>query len=435
MSTFTAHTSRGAARRTFLSLAALLLSALMFSLTDQSASPIDPEQFVGRAPTTVELEASVQAAFPRQSYAPGTAAKLMFFNSAAGVTVQILHAGPEGHPTRDHDLMNGIPVTKPASIGTVRAGRAFTIRVGNWPSGLYVARLHASDGRLGFAPFVLRPRRLGEHPIAVVLPTLTWQAYNLRDDNGDGKGDSWYADWSHKTANLGRPFLSRGVPFGFRAYDLPFLHWLAWHDHPVDVLSDADLIGTASGDALRRAYRLVVFPGHHEYVTGHEYDVVERYRDLGGNLMFLSANDFFRRVDIHGSQMHLVGLWRDLGRPEAALIGVQYIANDSGEHRGPWIVEHAESLPWLFAGSGLADRGTFASGGIEIDHTAAASPRDVKVLAEIPNLFRRGLTAQMTYYRGARGAQVFAAGAFTLAGSVLQPNVGRMIDNLWQRLG
>ena len=45
------------------------------------------------------------------------------------------------------------------------------------------------------------------------------------------------------------------------------------------------------------------------------------------------------------------------------------------------------------------------------------------MLAEIPNLFGPGFTAQMTYYETARGAKVFAAGAFTLAGAVLQPNV------------
>jgi hypothetical protein len=133
--------------------------------------------------------------------------------------------------------------------------------------------------------------------------------------------------------------------------------------------------------------------------------------------------------------MHLVGLWRDLGRPEAALIGVQYRANDSGEHRGSWVVRSEGAQPWLFAGSGLQDGSRFASGGIEIDETAASSPANVEVLAEIPNVLGHGLTAQMTYYRTARGAQVFAAGAFTLAGSALQPNVGRMITNLWQHLG
>jgi hypothetical protein len=431
MSTVTAHISRGAARRTLLVLAASAALLVPFS----PSRPVDPEQFEGRAPSVQELEASVQAAFPRQSYAPGDAASLVFFNSARGVTLQILHSGPEGHPTKEYDLARGQAVTKPVYVGSVRAGRAFGLRIGPWPSGVYFASLRAADGRRGFAPFVLRPRRLGEHRIAVVLPTLTWQAYNLRDDNGDGKPDSWYGDWSIKTVRLFRPFLSRGIPYNFRVYDLPFLHWLAWHDHAVDFLSDADLQQIANGDALRRAYRFVVFPGHHEYVTSHEYDVVQRYRDLGGHLAFLSANDFFRRVDVHGDSMHLVGLWRDLGRPEAALIGTQYLANDRGQHRGGWIVRDAQGAPWLFAGSGLADGGSFASGGIEIDHTAASSPRGVKVLAEIPDVFGQGYTAQMTYYETPAGAKVLAAGAFTLAGSALQPNVGAMLDNLFRELG
>jgi len=428
MSTVTAHLSRGAARRLLVLLAAAGLAGLLLSLSSPRPAPIDPEQFEGRAPTTTELEPAVQAAFPHASYAAGALAQLTFFGSAPGVTLQILHSGPEFHPTKAYDTVYGVPVTKPIWVGAVRPGRSLSVRVGRWPSGVYFARLQASDGRIGFAPFVLRPQRLGEHRIAVVLPTLTWQAYNLRD------GDSWYADWSHKTASLFRPYLSRGIPYNFRVYDLPFLHWLAWYHHGADVLSDADLQSVSSGAALRKAYRLIVFPGHHEYVTGHEYDVVQKFRDLGGNLIFLSANDFFRRADITGTRMHLIGCWRDLGRPEAALIGSQYLANDDGQHRGPWVVEHEESLPWLFDGTGLDDGASFASAGIEIDHTAATSPKNVTVLAEIPNLLGQGKTAQMTYYHTARGAHVFAAGAFTLAGSVLQPGPGRMVTNLWQQL-
>jgi hypothetical protein len=280
---------------------------------------------------------------------------------------------------------------------------------------------------------VVRPRRLGAHRVAVVLPTLTWQAYNLRDDDGDGQGDSWYADWTHHTVHLGRPFLNRGVPSNFRVYDLNFLHWLDRNGHDVDVLSDAELDTVASGRGLAR-YRLIVFPGHHEYVTTHEYDAVEQYRNLGGHLMFLSANDFFWQVVRHGNTIERTRQWRDLGRPEASLIGVQYRGNDRGEHRGPWIVRHAEAAPWLFAGTGLRDGMPLSNAGIEIDATAAASPRGLKVLAEIPNLFGRGFTAQMTYYESPQGAKVFAAGAFTLAGSAMQPNVSALLENLWKRL-
>jgi N,N-dimethylformamidase beta subunit-like, C-terminal len=419
--------------RIVLTFAAVSLAAVLLSLPAPGSGP-DPELLEGRAPTAEELQPSVEAAFPAQSYDPGATASLVFFNSAPGVTLQILHSGPEGRPTTTHDEMLGETVSAPTWVGRVRPGRSFPVRIGSWPSGLYVARLASFDGRIGFAPFVLRPRRLGEHPVAVVLPTLTWQAYNLRDDNGDGKGDSWYAVWTHLTVRLGRPFLNRGVPYNFRGYDLPFLHWLARNHRAVDFLSDADLQSARDGDALRRAYRLIVFPGHHEYVTTHEYDVVQRFRDLGGNLMFLSANNFFWRVVEKGNAITKAGQWQKLGRPEAALIGVGRCANDDGQHRGAWIVRDAQAAPWVFAGTGLRDGMPFGNAGIEIDKTTPDSPKGTKVLAEIPNLLGPGLSAQMTYYETPAGAHVFAAGAFTLAGSALQPNVSRLLANLWQRL-
>jgi N,N-dimethylformamidase beta subunit-like, C-terminal len=190
----------------------------------------------GRAPTAEELRPSVEAAFPRESYAPGSTAALVLFNRAPRVTVQIFRAGPEHHRTYGYCEMQGIPATPPEPIGNLRKGFGARIAIGDWPSGLYFARLTASDGRVGFAPFVVRPRRLGEHRVAIVLPTMTWQDYNLRDDDEDGKGDTWYARWKVHTARLGRPFLNRGVPYNFRRYDLPFLHWLARSGRSVDVL-------------------------------------------------------------------------------------------------------------------------------------------------------------------------------------------------------
>ena len=60
-----------------------------------------------------------------------------------------------------------------------------------WQTGLYFARLAPTTGS--------RTRRsccavaLGQERVAVVLPTNTWRAYNLRDADGDGTGDTWYA--------------------------------------------------------------------------------------------------------------------------------------------------------------------------------------------------------------------------------------------------
>jgi len=392
------------------------------------------EALEGRAPTRAELVPAVEAAFPRESYAPGETARLVIFDNAQPLRLQVFHSGPERMVTRSNSTMNGLPVTPKVAIDAGPARRIVSVQIGNWPSGLYFARLRAADGRVGYAPFVVRPRRLGEHRIAVVLPTLTWQAYNLRDEDGDGKGDSWYADWRHKTVRLGRAYLSRGVPYNFRRYDLPFLHWLAWTQKEVDVLSQSDLESAGSSRALAAAYDLIVFPGHHEYVTTREYDLVEGYRNLGGSLMFLSANNFFWRVVKQGNVITKTKLWRDLGRPEAALIGVQYLANGKAP-RQPWIVRRSRAGSWIFAGTGLREGSAFASGGVEIDRKSPVSPPGVEVLAEIPDFFGPGKTAQMTYYEAPKGAKVFAAGAFYLIRLIhLDPVISRLVENLWARL-
>jgi len=379
----------------------------------------------GRVPDSKKPK--LTAYFEHESYGPGDHARLVVTDTAAAVSVQIMRAGGESEPTIPNDVMLGTPVTQPTRLGSVHGRRAFAIDIARWPSGVYFAQL-TSGGRIGYAPFILRPARLGEHRIAVVLPTETWQAYNFRDDDGDGKPDTWYAGWHTNHALLMRPFLDRGVPPHWKQYDAPFVRWLAATHRDVDYLSDEDLRNVRRGDALAKAYTLIVFEGHHEYVTTHEYDVVTRYRDLGGNLAFLAANNFFWKITIAHHVMTRVAQWRDLGRPEAALIGVQYRANDRGGHRGPWIVRDAASP--LVAGEGQE----IGSGGIEIDASTKASPRSLQVLAEIPNLYGPGYTAQMTYYETPVGAKVFAAGAFSLAGSVWEPEVGQLMTNVWNRL-
>ena len=377
------------------------------------------------APSRRKLE----AAFTRESYRPGETAALRLWGRDRELRVQLFRSGPERIRTRGNDRMEGVAVTH---VMRRAPRRTLAIRLGDWPSGLYFARVSTTDGRLAFAPFVVRPRTIGEHRVAVILPTLTWQAYNFRDDDGDGASDTWYADRSRRSLRLARPFRDRGVPLRFRSYDLPFLHWLAWNERPVDYLGQADLERTSDARRLRRAYDLIIFPGHHEYVTSREFGLVMGFRNLGGNLMFLSANNFFWRVERDGTILRLIAMWRDLGRPEAALVGVQYVAY--GSHlRGPYVVRRSGATPWLFRGTGLRNGSSFGSFGIEVDRATGASPRGVRVLAEIRNGQGRALTGQMTYYtRG--NAKVFATGAFTLGGSATRRYGAALLENLWRHM-
>jgi hypothetical protein len=387
----------------------------------------------GLEPGETELLPAVQAAFPRESYRPGDRAHLLIDHHTRALSLQIFESGPEHVPTLSKSVLNGVAVTRVRRLGRIAGRRAVAVRIGRWHSGVYFARLTAADGRVGFAPFVVAPRHLGAHRVAVVLPTLTWQAYNFRDEDGNGKGDTWYADIHVTSVRLGRPYLDRGVPYGYRN-NLGFLNWLHWTHKRVDYLSQWDLEHAPSPRALTRAYDLIVFAGHHEYVTENEYDLVQGYRDLGGNLMFLSANNFFWRVERDQDTIVKSKRWRELGRPEARLVGVEYVGHQRSP-RGSWVVRRTPARSWLFAGTDLGIGSGFGRGGVEIDQVAGASPHNVRVVAEIPHLFGPGMKAQMSYYETGRGARVFAAGAFHLTRSVTSdPVVWRLLSNLWKRM-
>jgi hypothetical protein len=380
----------------------------------------------------------IDAAFTKRSYAPGESAELRLATDARVLRLQVFAYQSPGRPSEQDVNTSGLAKTGPIRIdwSAHRNGPALlrVVRAGDWPSGLYFVRATAADGRVGYAPFIVRPRVLGTQRVAVVLATNTWAAYNFEDADGDGWGDSWYVTGRHRSVALERPFLDFGVPFRFRDWDLEFVAWLNRTGHAVDFLSDDDLDRVASGDELARRYDLIVFPGHEEYVTQHEYDVIQRYRDVGGNLAFLAANNLYRRVDRVGQTLVRRDLWRNLGRPESSVVGVQYVGSNNGARQAGYTVTGARQEPWAFEGTGLSDGDVFGRYGIEIDARTAASPSGTQVLARIPDLLGGARSAEMTYYETPAGAKVFAAGVINFGASLADPAVERLLANVWARL-
>ncbi len=409
------------------SIAALLvLLSLLFAAVPRqarvttAATDLDGDASSGIA--TTPPNGGVQAAFTKRSYAPGTLAVLRLRGSAPVLGIRLFHAG-SGH----EGPLQGAPVDAVSMLR--RPSRTISLRVGSWPSGLYYASVTTPGRGVWYAPFVVRPRHLGTNRVLVVLPTNTWQAYNFED------GGSWYESSDVHTIDLTRPYIDGGVPPHYHGYDRGFIRWLAVNRKRADFVSDDDLDAIASGAALARAYDLIVVSGHEEYVTGHEYDLIQHYRDLGGNLAFLSANDVFYKVVKHGDEMDGRWRWRDVGRPEAALVGAQYVDWNHNEYRNrPFTTTGVAQAPWLFAGTGLRNGDTFGVYGIEVDARAASSPPGTHVLAHIPGIFGPGKSAEMTYYTTPAGAKVFSAGVMNFGGSALWPVVSTMMQNLWKAL-
>jgi hypothetical protein len=381
----------------------------------------------------------IDAFFAHQSTAPAASATLVVATDADALTLTMHRLGPERITRDTRTELSGPAVGSPLEFDW-RAFRSrphrLRIWIGNWASGLYYAELESSDGRVGYAPLVVRPAALGQTSrVAVVLPTNTWQTYNFYDEDGDGYGDTWYAGWRDRGVELDRPYLNQGVPRHLRDGDLPFARWLYLNHKRVEFLSD-DHLDTLTGEQLAAAYDLVVFEGHEEYVDTHVYDAVQRYRDLGGNLMFLSANNFYWHVKRAGETISRDVPWRSLGRSEGQLIGVQYEGNDEGQRQLPYTVDAAgfDAAQWLWTGTNLAPGLQFGHYGVEVDGTAPSSPPGTVVLARIPNIYGHGYDAMMSYYETPAGARVFAAGVLTFGGQSLQPTESVLLNNLWARL-
>ncbi|HJQ73972.1 MAG TPA: N,N-dimethylformamidase beta subunit family domain-containing protein [Gaiellaceae bacterium] len=382
------------------------------------------------------------AGFEARSYAPGQTAVLDIGGGTTNrVTLQVFLAGGAAVPgaaAHGWDKVTfGTPVSAPQQLHRPSGG-PWVAQVpldASWPSGDYVARLSWS-GHTDYAPFILRPSRVGTTPVLVIEPTNTWHAYDVVG------GDSWYLDPKVHTIDLSHPFsdhdvrgerVPAGLPEQFWKLDLGFLRWYWPSGFRADFFSDDDLEHISSAAQLSR-YRLIVFAGHEEYVTSHVYDLITRYRNAGGNLAFLSANNFFYKVQVHGNTMTGRTRWRDIGRPEAALIGAQYVGWDEDKYTNhPYHVVNTGAAPWLFEGTQLRNGSRFGNYGIEIDEPNDVSPQGTHVLAVIPHEFGPDKPAKMTVYRAGRST-VFDAGAFNFGASAHWPAVSRLVDNLWSRL-
>jgi hypothetical protein len=403
--------------------ATALTCAFVFSSRPAQPSSSDEDGDASHGLVTTPANNAVQASFSERSYAPGASATLLLRGSSPSLSIAFYRAG-----AGRLGLLQGQAVTTPITVWGGDTA-SVNLRIGAWPSGFYYANVTTPGRGSWLAPFVVRPSRLGEHRVLVVLPTNTWQAYNFED------GDSWYEHASVHSIDLTRPYVDGGVPPHYHGYDRGFLRWLMLHHETSDFVSDDDLDRIASGKTLAREYDLIIFPGHEEYVTDHEFNVIDEYRNLGGNLAFLSANDFFYKIVKHGSEMDGRWRWRDLGRPEATLVGAQYIDwNHTKYPNKPFTITGVANSPWLFRGTGLHDGDTLGNYGIEVDAEDAASPPATRVLATIANIFGPGETAEMTYYTTPARAKVFSAGVMNFGGSALWPQVSQMLENLWTQL-
>lgn len=164
----------------------------------------------------------------------------------------------------------------------------------SWPSGVYLIKITNEFGRSSAYPFVVRSTQSSE--VLAVIPQFTWQAYN-----GFGGSSLYVIDPStnknvHKVS-FERPYdRSSGASFLYQkglSNDIEAIRWLERNGYDVGYVSDLDL---ANPRLPPPASKVLLFTGHDEYWTWQMYDQVQRLRDSGTSLVFLSGNNAYWNV-------------------------------------------------------------------------------------------------------------------------------------------
>jgi hypothetical protein len=326
-----------------------------------------------------------------------------------------------------------------------------------WSIGAYVAVLTTADGYRSHVPFTVRH----DHPadLLLLLPDVTWQAYNLYPEDGH-TGASLYHAWDEDgrllgesdaatTVSFDRPYAGAGLPLHVgHAYD--FIRFAERYGYD---LAYADARDLHSGRVDPTRYRGLVFPGHDEYWSANMRRTVERARDHGTSLVFLSANTMYWQVELGPSPSGVSDrlltcrkrrgpgrpvLWREVDRPEQQLVGIQYAGRVPDP--APLIVRNADHWLWEATGAHEGDEIEGLVAG-EADRYFPRTPLpehdDRILLAHSPYADPEGTLRhqETSLYRAPSGALVFASGTFAWSPSLdrpghVDPRVQRATANL-----
>lgn len=314
-----------------------------------------------------------------------------------------------------------------------------------WLSGVYVAVLTNEQHYQNYVVFVVRDdARTAD--FLYQQPVLTYQAYNKYPDDGKtGKslypGRSWGPNTLAGTpqavmVSFDRPYHNNGAG-EFFFWEVDFIHWAERTGY--DIAYSTSLDTHAAGGRLL-GYKAWFSVGHDEYWTSQMYDAVKAARDAGVDLAFFGANDAYwqvrlapsaggvpRRVVVCYKDSRLDPAqtwaqktikWRDLGRPEQALIGIQFgtiLSVADGGH--PYVVVNAGSPS--YSGTGFADGDSVPRiVGPETDRIYDKYPlppnTSYTTLSRSPVVGNNGVAeyGNSSIYRAPSGAWVFAAGAW-----------------------
>jgi hypothetical protein len=255
----------------------------------------------------------------------------------------------------------------------------------DWPSGVYLGRMTtipetaAEAYWQSYVIFIVRDERPAD--ILFQCSDNTWQAYN--------RWPNKYSIYTHPKGGQG-PWADASFdrPYGreaqyeaivndpltvgageFLPFEFPLAYWLEEQGYDVSYCSNSDML-TPDRGLKCKAFLSV---GHDEYWDIRQFRSVEKMRDAGVNLLFLSGNAvcwvapylaswdgrpnriIFRGGPYGGENDYAKNRQKDHGPfpehgpDEGLLMGARNVEPVNGG--GDWICTHPDH--WIFAGTGM----------------------------------------------------------------------------------
>ena len=362
-----------------------------------------------------------------------------------------------------------LPQSQPSCLNQAATG---LIDCGNWgvsgswavpataTSGIYFAKVVRTDtGGASHIFFVVRDDASSSHLLFQTSDT-TWQAYNSYGGNslytGNPVGRAYKVSYN-------RPFNTRVVDGGqdwVFSTEYPMVRWLEANGYDVSYFSgiDSDRFGSEIQE-----HRVFLSVGHDEYWSGQQRSNVEAARNIGVHLAFFSGNEVFWKTrwesSIDGAstpyrtlvtykETHAnakidptaawTGTWRDPrfsppadgGRPENALTGTIFMANDTGQDYSI-VIPEADGKMRFWRNTSVATLGAGQSATLPVGTLGYEWDADLDNGFRPPGLVRLSSTTltiggalldygssygsgtlnhALTLYRHSSGARVFGAG-------------------------
>ncbi|MFD0630677.1 N,N-dimethylformamidase beta subunit family domain-containing protein [Catenulispora yoronensis] len=284
----------------------------------------------------------------RMGYYGGAGARLM-------TTSEQIPGGPQ--PT--------CPLDVPTGLIECHWATGWQLAVPNdWLSGLYLAVFTNASGYQWADPFtVTEPTRPSQ--IVLVDPVNNYEAYNEWPYN-QVYGKNLYVGFGPMTVagtgqavkvSFDRPYQQEyGAGERDRGSNWT-ARWLEQNGYDVTYATSTDM---QQNTIDLGNYKVYISPNHDEYWSGQMYDKLQAAEQKGLSLAFLSANSIYWQVRSEPSSSGQADrvvvcykgindpvqgptttrLWRDLGRPEQALLGASY----------EWAM--AADTSWISSGAG-----------------------------------------------------------------------------------